>query len=256
MSSTHIATAITSAARFLPRLFIDDQVRSATMAASSGTPQAVQNLTTYSRWTASASPATITADFGSAKSIDYVAAYVTDPDASDFDLEYWTGAAWVALGDTLTRTGAGCLLWLFETVSTAKIRITTSATPAVAVLKAGASTLIPVGIPVGYEPALFNPNEKLSSTASVTGQILGTQVESQRIDESLSFDMLEPSWVESTWMPLRALVRSVGVFLAWNLRDHASHVVYGAVIGDPAAKYSQASSMHVTLKLEGPKHVL
>lgn len=256
MSNTYIATAISVADRFLPRLMISDYLKDAALTASSGVPEAVQNLTTYSRWQASTSPANLIADFGASKSIDYVAAYVTDPDASDFSLEYWSGAAWVSVGPALSRIGAGCLLWLFEPVSTSKVRLTTSAQPEVAVLKCGLSTLVPVGIPVGYEPSLFNPNEKTSTTASVTGQILGTQVESQRINESLSFDHLEPDWIEDTWMPIRSMLRSVGVFFAWNLQDHSSHVVYAVAVGDPSAAYSQVSTMRVTLKMEGPKHVL
>ena len=71
MSSTHIATAITDANRFLPHLLIADEVRSATMTATntSSTSVAVQTMTTYSRWTPTAG-ATITATFSGAKSID------------------------------------------------------------------------------------------------------------------------------------------------------------------------------------------
>ena len=120
----------------------------------------------------------------------------------------------------------------------------------------GASTQIPVGIPVGYEPALFNPNEKLGNAISVTGQILGTQVESQRIDETLNFDLIDPDWINNTYMPIRLLIREVGVFFAWNPADFSSHVIYGAVVGDPKASYSQVDCMRLQLKMEGPKHVL
>lgn len=255
MSNYYIATAITTASRFYPRLMIADEVRNATISASTGTPASVQNLTTYSRWTASAAPATITADFGSAKSIDYAALYVTDTTGT-YQLEYWNGSAWVAIGSTITRTGFGCLWWLFESVSTSKIRITTSGTPSVAVFKAGASTTVPVGIAVGYEPSLFNPNEKISNTTSVNGQILGTQVESQRMDETLNFDLIDPDWINDTWMPLRTLIRTVGVFVAWNSADFPSHIVYGTIVGDPKASYSQVNTMRLSLKIEGPKHVV
>lgn len=256
MSSTWVDSAITTADRFLPRLFVSDEVRSATMSASTGTASVVQNLTTYSRWRATAAPATLTADFGGNKTIDYVALYVTDPDASDFDLEYHDGTGWHSKGATLSRTGAGCILWVFDSITADKIRITTSALPEVAVLKSGAALQVPVGLPVGYEPALFNPNEKLSNTASVTGQILGTQVESQRMDEILNFDLLDPDWINDYWMPARLLIRTVGVFFAWNLADFPEHVVYGVVTGDPKASYSQVNTMRLQLKLEGPKHVL
>lgn len=256
MSSTHIATAISNADRFLPHLMISDEVKGATMSAtnSSSTAAAVQTLTTYSRWTPTAG-ATITATFSGSKSLNYAALYVT-ASAGTYTLEWYNGSSWSAIGSALSRTGAGCLLWVFESVSASALRVVCSSTPSIAVFKAGVRTQIPVGIGVGYEPSLFNPNEKITGTASVTGQILGTQVESQRIDESLSFDMLEPSWVESTWMPLRALVRTVGVFMAWNLKDHDTHVVYGAVTGDPSATYSQTNYMRVAFKMEGPKHVL
>ena len=160
MSSTHIATAITDANRFLPHLLIADEVRSATMTAtnSSSTSVAVQTMTTYSRWTPTAG-ATITATFSGAKSIDYAAIYVT-ASAGTYTLEWYNGSAWAAIGSALSSTGAGCVAWVFESVSASALRIVCSSTPSIAVFKAGARTQIPVGIGVGYEPSLFNPSEK------------------------------------------------------------------------------------------------
>jgi len=256
MSSTHIATAISNADRFLPHLMISDEVKGATMSAtnSGSTAAAVQTLTTYSRWTPTAG-ATITATFSGSKSLNYAAIYVTTS-AGTYTLEWYNGISWTAIGSALSRTGAGCLLWMFESVSASALRVVCSSTPSIAVFKAGVRTQIPVGIGVGYEPSLFNPNEKMSNTTSVNGQILGTQVESSRIAESLTFDAIDPDWVGTNWPALRLLMRSVGVFLAWNLKDFSEHVVYGAVVGDPSASFSQVDAMKVSLKLEGPKHVL
>jgi len=256
MSSTRIATAISNADRFLPHLMISDEVKTATMSAtnSGSTAAAVQTLTTYSRWTPTAG-ATITATFTGAKSIDYAAIYVT-ASAGTYTLEWYNGSAWAAIGSALSRTGAGCLLWVFESVSASALRVVCSSTPSIAVFKAGVRTQIPVGIGVGYEPSLFNPNEKLGNTTSVTGQILGTQIESARIEESLTFDVIDPDWIASNWMTIRSLMRTVGVFFAWNLKDFSEHVVYGAVVGDPVASFSQIDAMKVSMRLQGPKHVL
>ena len=256
MSSTHIATAITDANRFLPHLLIADEVRSATMTAtnSSSTSVAVQTMTTYSRWTPTAG-ATITATFSGAKAIDYAAIYVT-ASAGTYTLEWYNGSAWAAIGSALSRTGAGCVAWVFASVSASAIRIVCSSTPSIAVFKAGSRTQIPVGIGVGYEPSLYNPTEKLTNTISVTGQILGTQIESARIEESLTFDVIDPDWIASNWMTIRNLMRTVGVFFAWNLKDFSEHVIYGAVVGDPSASFSQIDAMKVSVRLEGPKHVL
>ena len=68
--------------------------------------------------------------------------------------------------------------------------------------------------------------------------------------------MLDPDWVGTNWPALRQLMRTVGVFLAWNLKDFPEHVVYGAITGDPSAAYSQTDAMRISLKIEGPKHVL
>lgn len=256
MSSTYIAGSISDADKFLPHLFISDEIKDATMSATnaSATSIAVKTMTTYSRWTPSVG-ATITATFSGAKAIDYAAIYVTDS-AGMYTLEWYNGSSWAAIGTAWRRTGAGCVMWVFESVSASALRIVCSSTPSIAVFKAGARTQIPVGIGVGYEPSLFNPTEKLSNTVSVTGQILGTSVESQRIEESLKFDMIDPDWIGTNWPALRQLMRTVGVFLAWNLKDFPEHVVYGAVTGDPTAAYSQTDAMRISLKLEGPKHVL
>lgn len=253
MSSTYIATAITDASRFFPRLLITDYVNAATVSASTGTPEQVQSLTTYNRWIPTGAD-TITIDFGGTKAIDYVAAYLPSTNAATFALEWYNGSAWAAISTTITRTTPGCLLWLFESVNATKIRLTTSAASDVAVIKSGPATVLPVGIPVGYEPSLFNPEEGLTNTISVDGNILGTQIERKQIAETLTFDLLESSWVNSTWMPLRALIRSVGVFLAWNVKSFPEHVVYGAVIGDPQANYSQVNTMRLTMKMQGPRH--
>lgn len=256
MSSTYIAGSISDADKFLPHLFISDEIKDATMSATnaSATSIAVKTMTTYSRWTPSVG-ATITATFSGAKAIDYAAIYVT-ASAGTYTLEWYNGSSWAAIGTAWRRTGAGCVMWVFESVSASALRIVCSSTPSIAVFKAGARTQIPVGIGVGYEPSLFNPTEKLSNTVSVTGQILGTSVESQRIEESLKFDMIDPDWIGTNWPALRQLMRTVGVFLAWNLKDFPEHVVYGAVTGDPTAAYSQTDAMRISLKLEGPKHVL
>ena len=256
MSSTYIAGSISDADKFLPHLFISDEVKDATMSATnaSATSIAVKTMTTYSRWTPSVG-ATITATFSGAKAIDYAAIYVT-ASAGTYTLEWYNGSSWAAIGSALSRTGAGCVAWVFASVSASAIRIVCSSTPSIAVFKAGARTQVPVGIGVGYEPSLFNPTEKLSNTVSVNGQILGTSVESQRIEESLKFDMIDPDWIGTNWPALRQLMRTVGVFLAWNLKDFPEHVVYGAVTGDPTAAYSQTDAMRISLKMEGPKHVL
>lgn len=256
MSSTYIATSISDANKFLPHLFIADEVKDATMSAtnSSSTSIAVQTMTTYSRWTPSAG-ATITATFSGAKSIDYAAIYVTAT-AGTYTLEWYNGSSWAAIGSALSRTGAGCIAWVFASVSASALRIVCSSTPSIAVFKAGARTQIPVGIGVGYEPSMYNPTEKLTNTISVTGQILGTQIESARIEESLTFDVIDPDWIASNWMTIRNLMRTVGVFFAWNLRDFSEHVIYGAVVGDPSASFSQIDAMKLSMRLEGPKHVL
>lgn len=256
MTSTYIANTISAADLFLPRLLIDDAIPTATMTASSGTAEAVQTMTTYSRWTPTDTAAYIEATFTSPAVIDCVSLYTTDPDGAGFTLEVLDGTIWTTIGGTLSRTGAGCIMWVFDSVTADGIRVNVDTSPSVAVLKAGLSTVVPVGIPVGYEPSLFNPVEKLSNTMSVGGQILGTQIETRSIAESLSFDMLEPSWIESTWTPLRESVRTTGVFLAWNMSDHQSHVVYGAVVGDPSVSYSQVNTLRLSMNMEGPKHTL
>jgi hypothetical protein len=264
MSSTYIASSITTSDRFFPRIMADDFVKNATMTASSGTAEPAQNLTTYSRWTPDAADPlpTLYADFGTDKTIDYIAAYATYTDVAILFTAYaYYSGAWHAITATaLSRTDTGCLYWLFPSLVCSKIAIECNCTgankPSVAVMKSGLSLQIPVGLPIGYEPSLFNPNEKMTNTVSVTGQILGTQVESQRINESLTFDLLDPDFVNDNWMPIRAMMRDVGLFFAWNLAGFPEHVIYGVAVGDPSAVYSQCNAMKVMLKIEGTKHVL
>ena len=40
------------------------------------------------------------------------------------------------------------------------------------------------------------------------------------------------------------------------MKDFSDHVIYGAVVGDPSASFSQIDAMKVSMRLEGPKHVI
>ena len=43
---------------------------------------------------------------------------------------------------------------------------------------------------------------------------------------------------------------------AWNLKDFSNHVIYGAVVGDPSASFSQIDANEGFNATGGPKHVL
>lgn len=253
MANYYIENTIQESDLFFPFLLINDVVQDATVTASEGAPDNVKLLTTYNRWVTETNDQTILIEFSVTSDIDYVACYVTNQASTDFLLEYYDGADWVEIGTTI-KDNFGCCYWLFDELSIDKIRITSSAVCEVAVIKSGLKTQIPVGLPIGYKPALFNQVEKLTNAVSVSGHVLGTQIEGSKISESLSFDLIDPDFIKNTFASVRQKMRTHGIFLVWNASGNPEQVVYGVLVGDVDISYSKVNTMKIAFKLEGAKH--
>lgn len=254
------ATTYTGTDLWYPRICVVNQVTAATMSASTSATGydaiSVRGPQTYGGWKPTAVTATLLATFAGTFAVDYAGLYITDPQGCTFRPQYWNGSTYVNLGADVTPTQAGPVLWLFNSVNTSRIRFNiTGGTgmPTVATMKAGAATVLPQGLPSGYRPSYLNPVDTLSNTFSEGGQILGSQLMSSMAREDVTLDNIAPSWIRSNWPTVRDLMRTEGVFWAWNADDYPDELMYGGLKDSPVAEYSSTLYMRLSFSLEGPK---
>lgn len=254
------ATGYTGTDLFYPRLCVANEVTAATLTASTeatGYPAvSARGPQTYSQWSPTAVAAWLLATFSGSKSINYVAMYVVEGGGCAFQPEKWDGAAYVSLGAPLTISGASVALWLFDSVSTARIRMSISggtSMPTVATMKAGVATVLPVGMSPGFRPAYLNPEDTYSNIFSEGGQILGSHLEKSQISERIDVANIEASWVRTNWPTLRTLIRTEGIVFAWCPDDFPDEVVYGMVSETPTIEYASSLYMNLSLSIQGPR---
>lgn len=256
MTTTH--NLFTGADLWKPRLFVLNSFASATADASSedGDNLAVSVIgpQTYSAWQPSALPAWVRLTLGGAVTINYVACYVSEPSGCTFVAEQWNGSAWVACGNSVAPTTKGPLVWYFDNLSTAQVRIyvTGSTAPRIANVKAGITTVCPVGIPPGFVPASINPSDEYSNTMTNGGQILASELIRSEMSQGVTLEMLDPDWVRDDWAPVRTYLRTQGVYFAWDADDYPDELIYGMVEGSPQTSYSSATFMSLSFTLNGP----
>ncbi len=245
---------------FYPRLLIAHQ--SGTVTASSTatgySASAITSPLTYTAWKGDSLPDTIENDYGSSKTIDYIACYVRDIGTSaTIKPEYWNGSAWVSFGTAVSITKAGPYAWMMLTgVSTAKMRLSVTGTtsPVIAFICSGAATAFPCGIPPGFAPASLNQDDEFTNTFSEGGQILGSQKLRSSAKQSVSMDAISPSWVTTNWPTVRGLMNSNGMFFSFNPKDAADELIYGVRGKDsPSASYSSTQYMALSFSIEGPE---
>lgn len=253
-------TSSTDASWFYPRLCIAHQSGTITVSstATGYSSAALTSPLTYSAHKLNALTGTVDIDFGSAKTISYVALYITDIGTSaTITPQYWDGAAWQTYGTALTLTKRGPVAWMNLTgTSTQKIRLSVSGTaaPEIAFFGAGAVTVFECGIPPGMAPASLNPDDEFSNTFSEGGQVLSSQLLRTQAAQSISMDGVTPSWVDTNWPTVRTLMNTNGMFFAFNPKDRPDEVIYGMRGRDkPTVNYSSSQYMALSFTIEGPQ---
>jgi len=254
------ASTYTGTDLWYPRLCVVNQVTAATMSASTEAAGyeavSVRGPQTYGGWKPTAVTATLLATFTGAADVDYVGLYITDPQGCTFRPQYWNGSTYVNLAADVTPTQAGPVLWLFDSVNTSRIRINVtvgSGNPTVATMKAGEATVLPQGLPSGYRPSYLNPVDTLLNVFSEGGQILGSQLQASMAREDVTLENIDPGWVRTNWPDVRDLMRTEGVFWAWNADDYPDEMMYGGLVEQPTVEYSSTLYMRLSFSLEGPR---
>lgn len=256
-----ILTSGTDAEWFYPRLCIAHQAGTVT-ASSTDTGYSAAAITTpqtYTAWKPVSMTATIEIDFGSAKTISYMAIYIKNGVAScTIDPEYWTGTGWAPfISTTVSATKGGPYAWMKLTgVSASKVRLVVngSTAPEIAFFGAGDALKFECGIPPGFAPASLNQDDEFTNTFSEGGQVLGSQKLRSSAKQDIAVDAVSPSWVATNWPSVRALMNTNGMFFAFNPKDAPDELIYG-IRGKnaPSASYSSSQYMALSFGIEGPE---
>lgn len=205
---------------------LDDAVPVASTTASGYNVLNVRDFRAYTKWKATALPATITENCGSAKAADYAlicaepATYEVRGSTDNF------GASDVLIGTiTLTKAGLSLGLVVFNYISYQywRFRQTGTGTPEVAIAAVGVALEMPRLLMAGFDPIGRTVHSQLNR--SEKGHALGRVIDFEEFAQTLKFRHPTKSWVRDTFEPAwLARLRGETFVLAWDPVDYPSEL--------------------------------
>lgn len=204
---------------------------------------------TYEKWKPTALPATLEVDFSAAKTVNYcgIAAHTLGTNACTIAVEYWDGAAWVALtisylqdsnGDVVYTTGGDPITFdsglilddqpimvFFPDVSVSKMRVRVVSGddyPKIGVLKFGVALEMPQPIYGGHVPLDLTRRTVMRTTESETGEFLGKTKLRVNQGTSFSWSHLKADWIRDNWKSLQLAIETDPFFIAWRPESFSS----------------------------------
>lgn len=248
-----------------PRLCVVNAFQGATYSATELIGGAAVNcatMETYNRATVKMYPiGSVLAEMSGLVPINYIAVFYKASRGTLGVIQYYNGTSWVQFNVPIDEGQNALVLTFDSNVWASKIQVsgnnTFSPNPGefeVINFKAGIGIQFPTGMPPGYAPSKYNPQDEMQNDWSIGGQILGTQLERSGISEQLKFQYLNPAWVSSNIANLQAYFRAEAAYFAWDPKNHPTHCVYAALDGRVSIQYDSTMSMSVELSLRGPQH--
>lgn len=224
------------------RIMYQNFVRSGTVTATTqaaGLPAvAVKTYTTYEKWQPTAIPATITADFGGAKEIDYILIAAHNLGSASAAIVAETspdGTTWTAVGPDRIPSDDSAIAFLFDEISVGYIRVRiTSATGDVkiGVLMSGKALAMQRPIYGGHSPINLSRNTVVKPNLSVGGEWIGASVIRGNIETSYNWENLGAGWYRDNFDPFVKAARSQPFGIAWRPSSYPKEVAYGWASGD------------------------
>lgn len=192
---------------------------------------ATQNELTYDKWKATALPATLKYDFGSAKSFSYIgiAAHTLGTEGATVVAEYSTDdISYTSLNVDITPTDDSAIMLLFTEVSARYMRLTVSGStiPVVGVVYCGQVLSMYRPFYGGHTPAVLNRKTTFKPNKSVNGQWLGRSIIRSGLVAEYSWRHIPIGWYETNFDPFVEHAIEKPFFVAWNPDKFADHVVY------------------------------
>lgn len=229
----------------------------ATITATSGTDtaQALATVSTWERWQPDGGTQSITFDFGTSRSVDYVGlsgydlagATVTVATSPDGVSSFTTVA-------TFTDFSRQSVMALFDAVSAQRLRVTVTRTeaPALGVVYCGPVLALERASRGGSQPAPLNRKTGYSNEFSAAGNVLGRVINRQGNETQVSLSNLTDAWYRASFDPFVQAARTSPFFYLWNPRDYPLDCIYGVASDDIAPTLQGGRKlMDVTFSIEG-----
>lgn len=217
-----------------PKILYENRFKDATpVASTTATGYDVLNLRDfrpYTWWKATALPATVTVNCGSAKAADYAVVWGHDLYSNACTVEIRGSTDNFSASDVLvatrTPTSDSPFVMLFNSVSYQywRIKITGAAgIPTIAIAAVGARLDVPSYLDEGFDPVgreamgQFNRSEK--------GHPLGKLVQFEEWRASMKFPVVTWTWLRASFDPAwRAWLRSAPFVFAWDTDNYAAEL--------------------------------
>lgn len=241
----------------LPHICVSDLVKNSTVTASTTETgrdvASVKSPTTYNGWIPTASTSSVIAEFASAHSIDYISVFGTMSGISVTAEYSLNGVDYTVFGDVIPADN-GAVVFVGDTVDlVTHVRVSFSGgIPAIYNMSSGLSFIPENGMPVGFAPGRLNFEDEYTNTESVNGQILGRALLRSGVTETVNISSIGRAWVDNNWLELRRLLRTEGVYVAWNPLGYPTEVIYGMASKSPGVSYSDPLYMTISLEFKGP----
>lgn len=225
-------------ARICYQTYTRGVIPTASSTASGFFASAMSNALTYEFWSPSASPATLTYDLGSSKSMDYFAlgAHTFGSTGATVTIEVsLDDVSYSEITTTSPADDQAILVLLDEQISTRYVRLSvsyTGAAPKIAVMYCGLALKIQRGIYGGHSPVTLSRDTDLYPQASVSGQWIGRSIVSQGFKSSASWKNLTAAWYRANFDPFVVSARRYPFFFAWRPYDLPLEVALCWTTGD------------------------
>lgn len=213
------------------RIGIDNALTGATLTATSSAtgfdPENTIDGTTYDYWRPTSGNATLTADLGEVKEIDYlgIAAHNLGTVGASFQLQHWIDGAWTDTTDAYApnqfdaiATGDKTIMLFFPSVFTDKIRLVFSASIAfsVGVIYAGKAFAFERPFYQGHRPLNLNRTTAIVQHVSELGLDVGRYIRRKGAKTTIQVNNQTPGFMRNKVVPLIAERRTRGFFFAWR----------------------------------------
>jgi len=186
-----------------PMVLWRNRMQLGTITASSETADgaaenAIDDLT-WDFWTPNALAATFAVVISSPAELDCAAivAHTLGTNGNTVQVQYWDGAAWETVS-TIVPDDDSPILAIWEPVESDewRFRISGGTEPNIGVLMLGERLIFPTGILEGYVALHHAKRYDLMNSTSIGGQFLGNRVNRVGAETTVTFGMIERSWVD------------------------------------------------------------
>jgi hypothetical protein len=216
-----------------PFIAWDNRFADAVPVASSTALGAAVNLSDfrpYRQWQPVTLPATVTVNCAGAKSADSLSVYSHNLFTGGCTIEVHGSTDNFATSDVTvaTKTPTSNLPFVLNFTSASyqywRIRITGTSAPTLSICALGVGMEFEVGLNYGYGPLDSAAVKQFNQ--SETGQPLGSVTMFDGFAQTLSFPVVTPAWLRSTFMPAWKAGLRDGMFLfSWKLNSYPDEIL-------------------------------